>query len=149
MPLFAVKACCKFKNSEYLQKIMEQYSSFNNETTKDCINEDILHKFQIGDILNHEYLEQKKAFEIPNYLTLFRQFEGLTPLHIAILNNDHECVRILLEETNIDPKELTSQQESSIHIACKSGARLEILEKLLIALRSAFDIDELKDFLNL
>jgi ankyrin repeat protein len=73
----------------------------------------------------------------------------MTPLHVAVMGNDQDSVRILLEDTNMEATELTNNRESSVHLACKFGVALEILEKLLISLRSSMENDKVKEFLNL
>lgn len=63
-------------------------------------------------------------------------FEGYTPLHITIISNDQECARLLLEETNINITDLTPNNETSVHLACKNAVDIEILERLLVRLRT-------------
>ena len=99
--------------------------------------------------MNYDYLEGKKKLDIPNYRQILESFEGCTPLHIAIQRNNFECVRLLLEETNIDVIEKTSKGETSIMLACKNGVDIEILESLLVSLRTLWSIEQVKEFLEL
>ena len=57
-------------------------------------------------------------------------------------------MRILIDETNIDVKELSKNNESGILLACKYGVRIEIVESLMVGLRSTCSIEEVKDFLE-
>lgn len=136
MPLLAVKFCCYFKNSEYLQKILEHFSVFDQSNLKTTMPEEMIKKFEISQILNVDYLEDKKQIDLPNYRNIIESFEGLTPLHIAIARNSYECVRLLLEETNIDVNDLTANNETSVILACKNSVSIEILESLLVSLRT-------------
>ena len=64
MPLLAIKMCCYFKNSDYLQKILELYSQF--ESTKD-IGIDDPNRFDVKQVLSYDYLDGKRKLDIPNY----------------------------------------------------------------------------------
>jgi hypothetical protein len=65
------------------------------------------------------------------------------------MQNSFECVRLLLEETNIDATEKTSKDETSVLLACKNGVNIEILESLLVSLRTIWPIEKVKEFLEL
>lgn len=150
MPILAVKLCCYFKNSEYLQKILEVYSVFESiQALKEPLSEEEIAKFEVKAVLNYDYLEGKKKLEIPNYRQILESFEGLTPLHVAIVRNSYECVKLLLEETNIDAAEKTKDETTSVMLACKYGVGIEILESLLVSLRTLWPIDKVKEFLDL
>ena len=84
MPILAVKACCYFKNAEYLQKILEHYSTFELVNIKDAVPEAFQQRFEVKDIINHLYNEGKRTVDIPNYEQIFKSFEGYSPLHLAI-----------------------------------------------------------------
>ena len=101
MPLTAVKMCCYFKNSDFLQKIIDQYSAFDLETLKKGLTEEEIAKFEIKQIFNYDYLEGKRKLEYHNYRTILETFAGNSPLHIAIMRNSYPCVRLLCEETSI------------------------------------------------
>ena len=58
---------------------------------------------------------------MPDYNQIFKGFEGFSPLHLAIKSNDFECVRLLIDETNIDILQCSDFEETPIHIACKTG----------------------------
>ena len=64
------------------------------------------------------------------------------------MKNSYECVRFLIDETNIDATDLSNNNESSVLLACKNGVSIEILETLLVNLRSIWDIEKIKDFLE-
>lgn len=57
--------CCYFRNSDYLQKIIEQYSVFDTLTLKETLAEEDIAKFDIKNIDSYDYLEGKKKIEIP------------------------------------------------------------------------------------
>lgn len=42
-----------------------------------------------------------------------------------------------------------SMKQTCIHIACKQGVKLEILEMILVNLRTMYGIDQIKEFLSL
>ena len=66
------------------------------------------------------------------------------------MRNNLECVRALLEDSNIDVLEKTDpNEETPIIIACKYNVGIEILESLLVSLRNLLPIDELKEYLEL
>ena len=73
----------------------------------------------------------------------------MSPLHIAIARNSYECVKHLLEETNIDSVEKTAKDETTVMLACKNGVDIEILESLLVSLRTIWPIEKVKEFLEL
>jgi hypothetical protein len=93
------------------------------KTIKEGVDEEILLKFDIGEIFKNDYNpinnERLKKLDIPDYAKVFESFQGYSPLHIAIIRNDLECVRLIIEETNIDPTEKTYQNETCVHLACK------------------------------
>lgn len=151
MPLIAVKMCCHFKNSEYLQKILEQFSVFDSshEHYKATLSSEEIEKFEIKQITNYDYMEGKKKIEFVDYRTVLEQFEGYTPLHIAIMSNSFDCVKLLLEETNADVTEKSAKGETTVILACKYGVSIEILESLLVSLRTMMTIEEVKAFLDL
>ena len=62
-----VKMCCYFKNSEYLEQIIDIYSQFDISKLKDTLDEEIISKFEIREIINYEYLEGKRKIEYHNY----------------------------------------------------------------------------------
>ena len=86
---------------------------------------------------------------VPDYNSIFTSFAGVSPLHIAIRANDYECVRLLLEETNLDHKVLTDKNESPIHLSCKHSVDIEILERLLVSLRNDLSTEDVKEYLSL
>ncbi|CDW82028.1 3-5 exonuclease family protein [Stylonychia lemnae] len=149
MPLFAVKACCFTKNSDFLFKIVEAYQNYNQSTILQTLTEEHQKKFDIEGLLNHEYNEGKKILKKFNYQQMFQSFSGYNPLHLAILKNSFESVRLIIDETNIDVCQLTQNDESCILLACKNGVNIEILESLLVGLRSIKPLDEVKEFLNI
>ena len=65
--MLAVKMCCYFKNSDYLQKILESFSTFDVTNLKVSFKEEDVDQFDIKQILNYDYLEGKRKIEIPNY----------------------------------------------------------------------------------
>jgi hypothetical protein len=67
MPLLAVKTCCHFKNSEYLQKILEHYSVFDGTDLKVTLPEEDMVKFDMRTIESYDYMEGKKKIEVVNY----------------------------------------------------------------------------------
>jgi ankyrin repeat protein len=141
--------CCYFKNSEYLTKILESFSIFDLSTLKLPVSHEVRKSFEIEEIINYDYLEGKKKIEIPNYSSILDTFEGMSPLHIAIARNSYECVKHLLEETNIDAVEKTAKDETTVMLACKNGVDIEILESLLVSLRTIWPIEKVKEFLEL
>lgn len=80
---------------------------------------------------------------------MFTLFQGNNALHIAICQNSTDCVKTLLDDTNIDARELNSQNESTIILACKNAVNIEILESLLINLRSFMSVDDVKKFMEI
>ena len=64
------------------------------------------------------------------------------------MRNSYESARLLLEETNIDPVELTKNNETSVLLACKNNVSIEILESLLVSLRTLWSIEKVKEFLE-
>lgn len=151
MPLLAVKMCCYFKNPEYLQKIFETFSVFDltSASLKESASPADLAMFEVSSINNYDYLEGKKKIELPNYRQILESFQGCTPLHIAIIRNNFECVKLLLEETNLDAIECTASGSTSVILACKHGVDIEILESLLVSLRTVWPIEKVKEFLDL
>jgi ankyrin repeat protein len=143
-----VKLCCYFKNSDYLQKILEHFSTFDLRTLKEPVPEDIIQQLEVKEVINYDYLEKKKKIEFPNYRQILTTFEGMSPLHVAILRNSYECVRLLLEETNIDPTETTAAGETTVILACKHAVDIQILESLLVALRTIWPIEKMKEYLE-
>ena len=85
--------------------------------------------------------DDKFKFDIPNFQKILKSFEGYSPLHISVISNDLESVKYLLEETNIDVTELTINEESVVHLACKTAVAIEILEKILLSLREVMSVD--------
>lgn len=71
------------------------------------------------EVINYDYLEGKRKMEFPNYRLIVESFSGYSPLHVAIMRNSYECVRMLLEETNIDASDKTTAGETSVILACK------------------------------
>jgi hypothetical protein len=57
-------------------------------------------------------------------------------------------VKLLLEETNLDAIESTSAGQTSVILACKHGVDIEILESLLVSLRTMWPIEMVKEFLD-
>jgi hypothetical protein len=57
-------------------------------------------------------------------------------------------VKLLLEETNLDAIESTSEGQTSVILACKHGVDIEILESLLVSLRTMWPIEMVKEFLD-
>lgn len=55
----------------------------------------------------------------------------------------------MLEETNIDIAEMTSKNETCAILACKYNAKIEILESLLVSMRTQWPIEQVKEFLDL
>lgn len=147
--MLAVKMCCYFKNSDYLQKILESFSTFDVTNLKDSFKEEDVDQFDIKQILNYDYLEGKRKIEIPNYRQILESFKGYTPLHIAIMRNNYQCVKLLLEESNIDAIESTENGETTVILACKHGVDIEILESLLVSLRTIWPIEKVKEYLDI
>lgn len=58
-------------------------------------------------------------------------------------------MRLLLEETNIDASELTGAGETPVILACKNAVDIQILESLLVALRTMWPIERVKEYLDL
>jgi ankyrin repeat protein len=139
----AIKMCCYFKNSELLQKIIEQYSNLSDkDDLSQTFSEIEMEQFEVKDILNYDYLEGKRKLDIPNYRNIIESFQGVNPLHIAISRNAFSCVRLLLEETNLDPTHCTSpKNETPVILACKHAVSIEILESLLVSLRNLWPIE--------
>lgn len=104
---------------------------------------------EVREVINYDYLEGKKHIEIPNYRQILESFEGVNPLHVAIVRNSYECVRHLLEETNIDAVEKTDRDETSVMLACKHAVDIQILESLLVSLRTVWPIEKVKEFLDM
>ena len=67
-----------------------------------------------------------------------------SPLAIAILNNNRQIVKQLLEDSNYDLCGEVSPQtgDSCIHIACKNSSDIQILESLLLKVRSQLQGDK-------
>ena len=57
MPLLAVKASCYFKNSEFLQKIIENYSTFDPTNMMEGVPAEMLEKFEIKETFSYRVLE--------------------------------------------------------------------------------------------
>lgn len=73
----AMKMCCYFKNSDFLQKILEHYSAFSAaDDLQQTFSEADLERFEIKDILNYDYLEGKRKLDIPNYRNILESFQG-------------------------------------------------------------------------
>jgi ankyrin repeat protein len=73
VPLLAVKMCCYFKNSDYLQKILEAFSQFDK--VEEAIEEDSS-KFKLDPVISYDYLDGKRKLEIPNYEHIVSSFKG-------------------------------------------------------------------------
>ncbi len=65
------------------------------------------------------------------------------------MKNSPECVRLLLDETNLVSTDLSDKNETPIILACKNGVNIEILESLMVNLRTIWDIDRIKDYLEI
>lgn len=101
------------------------------------------------NILNYDYLEGKRKLDIPNYRAILESFQGMNPLHIAISRNSFDCLKLLLEETNLDFTALTAhRQETPVILACKHAVSIEILESLLVSLRTLWPIERVKEYLE-
>ena len=112
------------------------------------MKEEDIERFEIKQIFNYEYLEGRRKLEYHNYRSILETFDGNSPLHIAIMRNSYPCVRLLCEETSIpiiDEKEI----ETPVIIACKHAVSIEILETLLVLLRTHLSIEQVKEYLEL
>jgi hypothetical protein len=58
-------------------------------------------------------------------------------------------VRLLIEETNIDPTLCTvPKNETPVILACKYAVTIEILESLLVSLRNFWPLEQVKEYLE-
>ena len=57
-------------------------------------------------------------------------------------------MRLLIEETNIDIIQTNNNGETPIHLACKNGVEIEILERLLVSMRGQLTTEEIKEYLS-
>jgi len=128
---------------------VERFSALDASMTYISLPESQRERFKLENMLNHDYLEGKVKLNSANYEQLFRSFEGLNPLHLAIMNNSVDCVKVLIDDTNLDLTEATQKGESPILLACKYGVNIEILESILIGLRSVCSTEQIKEFLGL
>ena len=81
---------------------------------------------------------------------MIRYFEGYSPLHLAIIHNKYEAVKLLLEDSNLDSVLKTAHKETTVILACKHAVKIEILEALLVNLRTVLpSLDNVKEFLEM
>lgn len=58
-------------------------------------------------------------------------------------------MRLLIEETNIDPTLCTApKNETPVILACKYAVTIEILESLLVSLRNLWPLEQVKEYLE-
>ena len=69
----AIKMCCYFKNADFLQKIIDNYSVLSGDMTG-TLSESDIERFEIKDIMNYDYLEGKRKLDIPNYRNIIESF---------------------------------------------------------------------------
>jgi len=122
-----------------------QASTFTNDGVD-------LPEIKIGQIYNHDYLDGKKQFHIPDFQKIASEISSKSALQISIEMNDKESVRLLLEETSLSPLDITTdKQETLIHLCCKAGVDIEILELVLIHVKRHLmeEIVKVKEFLAL
>ena len=62
--------------------------------------------------------------------------EGDTILHVASYNRQNALIKHLIQELDFSPSIANSKQEYPLHIACRSGCSLEVIELL-----ARYDID--------
>ncbi|CEF65302.1 Inversin [Strongyloides ratti] len=140
------------KNEELLEKIYDNYNriplhyaaaSGSLECVEEFMDESLNLPVSLRDMYGNtslmlacgnncasevvRYLSTKKSISITS-----RNCAGMSPLHIAVLANNIDCVKILLQECKISTEIYDEDARTPLHYAAQNG-RVEIVELLLEA----------------
>ena len=132
VPSLAIKFCCKDGKMQTLTRILESFPNIapDGSATRNA-GENVTD--QSSDTFN-EIFESSQIYEKD-----IEDFESISsPIAIAILNQNKQIVKLILEEANYDLCGDISRStgDSCIHIACKTSSDIQILESLLLKVRS-------------